>query len=252
MEKTKTMKKGFFTFACSIIFVFVSLFGLTACGNPVKSLALDKTGTTFTDEFAYGENFSAAGLKVKLTYNDDTTENITYADFSENKITIDSSAYKKTIAGEYSIYVIYNESDTIRGSYTVTVNEPTLNGITVTGPTKKAYAYGEALDLTGLVVQKTYAETLAANVTVAEEDYTIDDSEYDANTAGTYTITVSLDETTYTATFTVTVATTTLDSIVIGTPATKLTYAYGETLDLTGLVVEKHFTEAAANNEAIL
>jgi hypothetical protein len=76
--------------------------------------------------------------------------------------------------------------------------EATINGITVTAPTKTQYYLGEALVQTGMVVTATYTDSTTKVLT---DGYTV--TGYDANVAGEQIITVTYG--TFTATFKVTV-----------------------------------------------
>ena len=93
-----------------------------------------------------------------------------------------------------------------------------LTGIEVTSaPDKVVYEAGEALDLTGLVVTATYSDSTSEPVT----DYTV--SGYDADTAGTQTITVTYGGKTATFTVTVKQAEQPVNPGTPGTPVTPVT-----------------------------
>ena len=72
-----------------------------------------------------------------------------------------------------------------------------LEGISVSGPTKKNYDVGEAFDPTGLVVTANYSDGTTA--IIPEGQYTL--SEVDMSTAGEKTITVTYKD--KTASFTI-------------------------------------------------
>lgn len=86
--------------------------------NAVESIAVDKSAakTKFYTYKGVGSDFTSDGIKVTATYSDKTTREIT-------EYTVDSSAFKSTQAGTYTITVKY--SDTITATYSVEVAEAT-------------------------------------------------------------------------------------------------------------------------------
>jgi hypothetical protein len=114
-----------------------------------------------------------------------------------------------------------------------------------TPPTKTVYAKGETLDITGMVVTGTYTDT----TTKAETVTTVNVSGYDKDTLGEQTLTVTVNG--KTATFTVTVSAAELVSIAVTTPPEKESYAKGEALDITGLVVTGTYSDTTTKAETI-
>lgn len=86
--------------------------------NAVKSIAVNATAakTKFYTYNGVGSDFTSDGIKVTATYSDETTREI-------SEYTVDSSAFKSTQAGTYTITVKY--SDTITATYDVKVTEVT-------------------------------------------------------------------------------------------------------------------------------
>lgn len=86
--------------------------------NAVKSIAVNATAakTKFYTYNGVGSDFTSDGIKVTATYSDETTREI-------SEYTVDSSAFKSTQAGTYTITVKY--SDTITATYDVEVAEAT-------------------------------------------------------------------------------------------------------------------------------
>ncbi|WP_443736532.1 bacterial Ig-like domain-containing protein [Treponema sp.] len=86
--------------------------------NAVESIAVDESAakTKFYTYKGVGSDFTSDGIKVTATYSDETTREIT-------EYTVDSSAFKSTQAGTYTITVKY--SDTITATYDVKVAEAT-------------------------------------------------------------------------------------------------------------------------------
>lgn len=103
--------------------VFVTYKGCTAkysveITNAVKSITVDKTAakTKFYTYKGVGSYFTSDGIKVTATYSDGKKSEI-------SEYTVDSSAFKSTEAGKYTITVKY--SDTITATYDVEVAEVT-------------------------------------------------------------------------------------------------------------------------------
>lgn len=86
--------------------------------NAVKSIAVNQSAakTKFYTYKGVGSDFTSDGIKVTATYSDKTTREI-------SEYTVDSSAFKSTQAGTYTITVKY--SDTITATYDVEVVEAT-------------------------------------------------------------------------------------------------------------------------------
>ncbi|MCR5308709.1 MAG: bacterial Ig-like domain-containing protein [Bacilli bacterium] len=121
-----------------------------------------------------------------------------------------------------------------------TVVDPKLTGISVdANNVKKAYTYGEALDLTGLVVTANYDN----NTNKAVTDYTTNPANGSAlNTVGEVSVTVTYQE--KTGSFKVTVEKS-LTGISLNTENVKTSYNHKETLDLTGLVVNAVYNDGS-------
>jgi hypothetical protein len=107
------------------------------------------------------------------------------------------------------------------------------------------YAKGDSLDISGLVVTGTYSGGTTKVETVSVSDI----SGYDTNTTGTQTLTVTVGG--KTATFTVTVNDTALQSIAITSPPTKTVYSVGEALNLSGLVVTGTYVDGTTKAETV-
>lgn len=87
--------------------------------NAVKSIAVNPSAakTKFYTYKGVGSDFTSDGIKVTATYSDGASSETT-------EYTVDSSAFKSTQAGTYTITVKY--SDTITATYDVEVAEATL------------------------------------------------------------------------------------------------------------------------------
>jgi len=136
--------------------------------------------------FTHGDALNLSGLKVMLTYDDGTTEDVAAADFSEKNIT---TVPPNGIPLEYSTY--NNEPVTIKsGNSTVKigdliVNRKSITTITIDGIADQTYI-GDAI--TPSLSIKHHVETGTTRILVLGDDYTVS---YSNNTnAGTASITI--------------------------------------------------------------
>lgn len=118
--------------------------------------------------------------------------------------------------------------------------EAKLTGIALnTDNVKKTYTYGDALDLTGLVVNANYDDNTSKAVT----SYTTNPANGAAlNSLGDVAVTVTYEE--KTASFNVTVAKA-LTGITLDTINVKKDYVYGDTLNTSGLVVKANYNDGS-------
>jgi uncharacterized protein YjdB len=222
----------------------------TAFNDDVIS-ALTLTGIAITTPatkltYTVGDPLDITGLVVTGTYSDQSTqvESITAADVTG----FDSTA----LNANETLTITYGSQTT---TYTVAINAatvvtPTLGSIEITTPaTKTTYAVGDTLDITGLVVTGTYSDNSTQVETITTADVTGFDSST-ANSAETLTITYGGFTTTYNVAINA-ASVVTLTSIAITTPATKLAYNVGDTLDITGLVVTGTMSDQSTQIETI-
>ncbi|MDT3697824.1 MAG: InlB B-repeat-containing protein [Thermincola sp.] len=146
-------------------------------------------------------------------------------------------------------------TDTVTGDITLyakwTANpQATMESIAITAPaTKLQYTVGESLDLSGMVVTGTYSDSTTKVETVTEANVSGFDS---SAPAADQVLTVTLGGKTTTYTVTINAAPeATLESIAITTPATKLQYTVGESLDLSGMVVTGSYSDSTTKTETV-
>ena len=128
---------------------------------------------------------------------------------------------------------------------------PVLIHIT-TPPTKSMYKIGEPIDYTGIVVKAVFSNNVEYDVTsqctfypVQGTPYALDYELYDK---AEMTVSYTWHPTGTTFTASMILAWNRMKALRVGTPPTKTTYEEGETLDLTGLVVEKVYTDDSVEN----
>jgi hypothetical protein len=207
----------------------------------LQSIAITSqlTKTTYT----IGESLDLSGLVVTGTYSDNTTQ-------TETVSASNVSGYDSATIGRQTLMVTVNGRITF---FNVTVNATasagTLQSIAVTSqPSKTIYTIGESLDLSGLVVTGTYSDGITEMESVSASDI----SGYAADTTGRQTLIVTVNG--KTAFFNVTVnavSAAALRSITITSQPAKTTYAIGESLDLSGLVVTGTYSDGTTQTESV-
>jgi hypothetical protein len=156
----------------------------------ISSIAVTTNPTTTS--YTVNDTFSTTGMVVTATYSDSSTKVVT-------GWTTDTP--DMTTTGTKTVTVTYGSFTT---TFTITVNAATLSSIAVTTkPTTLSYQQGDTLDLTGMVVTATYSDSSTAVVT----GYTTSPANgATLSTSGTTTVTVTYSG--KTASFTITVAST--------------------------------------------
>lgn len=134
-----------------------------------------------------------------------------------------------------------NNTNTENNTTDTPVVKKTLNGISLnTDSVKKTYTYGEALDLTGLVVTASYSD----NTTAAVTGYTSNPANgATLNEVGNKEVTITYEG--KSDKFVITVDKV-LTGITLNTDVVKKTYNTGEKLDLTGLVVTANYNDGTS------
>ncbi len=207
---TATTNDGNYTAQCEIHVLERSLEKIEIIKEPSKK--------TYIQNY---EELDVTGGKIRLTYNDTTTEEI---DITSDMV----SGFDNTELGPQTLTVTYEGK---MATYEVTIVAKELEKIEiVTEPSKETYIQNyEELDVTGGKIRLTYSDT-----TTEEMDITSDMvSGFDNTTLGPQTLTV-----TYagkTATYEVTIIAKALEKIEIVTEPSKKTYIQNyEELDITG------------------
>lgn len=199
------MKKRFFCIIAILTALLCGCLVFAACGDgeqpgaPATDVAITLSG--MKTEFEFGEEFSTGDLVVTAKRSNDTSYTV-----SADKYTVDSSAYNKSVAGEYNIVVKLKNSD-ISEKYKVTVKPetpapPTDSSIVLSGM-KTEFEFGE--EFSYLALKVTVKRTDDSEYTLNRSEYTIDYSAYDPETAGEYIIAVNMKNSTLSSSYTVTV-----------------------------------------------
>jgi hypothetical protein len=199
--------------------------------------------------YALGETLNTDNLQVEATYKDGSS--------SRELVNISNLSPQSAVAlGQQTITVSVNgvnvTADGITtATFEITVTNAALQSIEIDAmPTRIVYNYGEVLDTSGLTVTKTYTDG-TTDPQVSVTDNQIAGNTYDPTQMGqqNVTLTVTIDNKSDIATFTVTVNEA-LASIIVATPPTKLDYTQGEVLDLSGLTIEVTYTDSPPDRKA--
>ena len=216
-------QQWFFQFcipANTVLDIRVDNFEMFDLTREIATISASSTNTTFACEQA----FSAEGLVVEATRVDGTKFIV-----DNEYVTVDSSAYKADVPGNYQIVVkVPKESGGYyETSYQVTVLDKPVSIAVKSAPTKTEYKYGEQLVLSGAVITVTMKSGETQDVNVTSDMI----SGYNKNQLGEQTVTVTYQK--LTATFTVTVVDYATGIEMKNIPA-KTSYKYGEDIDVAG------------------
>jgi hypothetical protein len=218
---------------------------LTANAAPAATLegiAITTPATRLV--YTVGESLDISGMVVMGTYSDSSTK-------AETITTANVTGFDSSAPAEDQVLTVTVGGKT--ATYTVTINAApaaTLEGIAITTPaTRLVYTVGESLDITGLVVTGTYSDSSTKAETITAANVSGFDSSAPA-VDQVLTVTVGAKTTTYTVTINAAPAAT-LQSIAITTPASKLVYTVGESLDISGMVVTGTYSDSSTKTETI-
>jgi hypothetical protein len=182
--------------------------------------------------YKQGESLNLSGLTVLGNWEDIGSDRVEIA-------AGDVSGYNPGLAGTQHITLFF-EGQSV--SFPVTVVP--LSSIAITRPPARlSYRQGENIDLTGLVVTGTWEGIGSQQILVTPQNI----SGYNANNIGRQAVRITI----YNATATFTVMVKALSAIEITSPPAKTWYDYGETLDLTGLVVTGVFSDLSREPIAV-
>ena len=224
--------------------------------NPSVTAALRITKPT-KSEYVVGDELDLTGLKVEKVTTTDTgsskvepTEEVVELKAGEYTLSHPGTTIENGLvldfAGAMPITVTAGD---LKVKFTITINPKVTEELKVTPPTKTTYVHGEALDLSGLKVEKvtTTDNGGKAEPTIVTKELT--EAEYTLTHGGTFTVTdgVLLEESglmtikvtagDLTATFTITIDSVVTKAIAVTNLPTKTEYKAGEIFETAGLVV---------------
>ena len=190
----------------------------------VKDYVKDITLTAPTKtEYKYGEALDLTGGKVQKVMASGAQEPA--VDLTDSSVTV--SGYNANKTGKQTITVEY---EGIQKTFEVTVVDP-INKIELKGTPKTEYKYGEEFDVSNLKlsISRASGET---EIPVTSDMI----KNYNKNSLGQQQVTIEYEGNTIE---TITVQVVDYIQSVVITPPSKVSYNYGEALDLTGAVITK-------------
>ena len=196
------------------------------------------TVTTPPTKTAYeaGDSFDKTGMVVTVTYNDESTREVT------------NYNYSPVVLSKNDTYVTISYREmmtTVTTTQPVTVKNLLKKIQIITPPTETAYEIGDTIDLTGMVVHAFYSDGTSHEIS----NYTYSPHVVSSASDTEVTITYTEDGITKTAIQDITVGNTpNLVSIAVSVPPTKVTYKAGEYFDPSGMVVTATFDNGTTKN----
>ena len=183
-----------------------------------------------------GDSFDKTGMVVTVTYDDETTREVTNYNYSPVVLSINDTY----------VTISYREMmTTVTTTQPVTVKNLLKKIQIITPPTETAYEIGDTIDLTGMVVYAFYSDGTNHEIS----NYTYSPHVVSSASDTEVTITYTEDGITKTAIQDITVGNTpNLVSIAVSTPPTKVIYKAGEYFDPSGMVVTATFDNGTTKN----
>ena len=185
--------------------------------------------TTPPAKVAYyeGDALDLTGLVITAHYDDESSRILAESEYTTNPV--DGAI----LADETEVVITYKDKSV---SQAISVEALVLESINITiAPTKVDYFDGEALDLTGMVVNAIYNSGATPEIT----DYTTVPAAGTQLTTEDVKFTVSYEG--KSAEQAISVEAVVLESINITKAPDKVDYFDGQSLDLTGMVVSAHY-----------
>ena len=183
-----------------------------------------------------GDSFDKTGMVVTVTYDDESTREVTNYNCSPVVLSKDDTY----------ITISYREMmTTVTTTQPVTVKNLLKKIQIITPPTETAYEIGDTIDLTGMVVHAFYSDGTSHEIS----NYTYSPHVVSSASDTEVTITYTEDGITKTAIQDITVGNTpNLMSIAVSVPPTKVIYKAGEYFDPSGMVVTATFDNGTTKN----
>ncbi|MBP1560346.1 MAG: bacterial Ig-like domain-containing protein [Oscillospiraceae bacterium] len=225
--------------------------------SSIKSVAAVTAPTK--NAYKEGGTFDPTGLTIKVTYEDDRSEDITY-DESNTKFSFNPLLTAELSPSNEYVRVSYGTAMEGGSNYVdipITVEAKLVTGIEIkTAPTKTAYIEGNKFDPTGLVITASYDIGKSEDITYAPENTqfkfspALETALSPADTKITVTYGEKVGEGSNTLDIPINVAEKQVTGIAIKTEPTKTTYIEGEKFDPTGLVLTVTYDNGTTENVA--
>ncbi|MCH5156513.1 MAG: bacterial Ig-like domain-containing protein [Clostridiales bacterium] len=196
----------------------------------VKAVELERIEVNADEaktEYIVGDQFTADGIVVTAYYNNGTSNTLGVEDYQVSEPDMNE-------ATTVTITVTYQGKS---ATYTITVREPTLTGITVDkGSAKVEFYIGDEFTYEGIIVTAHYENNTSKILEAGEYQVSAPDMTQAAETA---TVTVAYQG--EKATYTVTIVEPALTGISVDASGAKVKFYVDEVFTYNGLVVTAHY-----------
>ena len=238
---TSELCTGFDTTKAGTQTVTVSAYGktniftvtLTSANQTVTGIAINKNAANLS--FKEGDTLDTTGLEVTIRYSDGSSETVGNADprlsFSPTTLSVPGTqTVTISCGGKTATYKV-----------TVAASVKVQSIAIKTPPTKIIYEVGSTLDTSGLSLTETLSDGTTQLVSGVTPGFSCSPTTLSTlGNAVPITVTCGGKTTTFTVKV---VQSLTVDHISVRTPAKKVSYIAGETVDTTGLVLNATMTD---------
>ena len=197
----------------------------------VKAKSVTKIEVTSPNELEYieGQGLDLSGGKVKVFYDNGTSEEISLTDDM-------ISGYDASIVGKQTITVTYQGKT---ATFEINVKAKSVTKIEVTSPNKLEYIEGQGLDLSGGKVKVFYDNGTSEEISLTDDMI----SGYDASIVGKQTIIVTYQG--KTATFDVNVIEKVITKIEMNSLPNKVNYLVDQKFEINGATIKVYYNDGS-------
>ena len=197
----------------------------------VKAKSVTKIEVTSPNKLEYieGQGLDLSGGKVKVFYDNGTSEEISLTDDM-------ISGYDASIVGKQTITVTYKGKT---ATFEINVKAKSVTKIEVTSPNKLEYIEGQGLDLSGGKVKVFYDNGTSEEISLTDDMI----SGYDASIVGKQTIIVTYQG--KTATFDVNVIEKVITKIEMNSLPNKVNYLVDQKFEINGATIEVYYNDGS-------
>ena len=197
----------------------------------VKAKSVTKIEVTSPNKLEYieGQGLDLSGGKVKVFYDNGTSEEISLTDDM-------ISGYDTSIVGKQTITVTYKGKTT---TFEINVKAKSVTKIEVTSPNKLEYIEGQGLDLSGGKVKVFYDNGTSEEISLTDDMI----NGYDTNIVGKQTIIVTYQD--KTATFDVNVIEKVITKIEMNSLPNKVNYLVDQKFEINGATIKVYYNDGS-------
>ena len=197
----------------------------------VKAKSVTKIEVTSPNKLEYieGQGLDLSGGKVKVFYDNGTSEEISLTDDM-------ISGYDVSIVGKQTITVTYKGKT---ATFEINVKAKSVTKIEVTSPNKLEYIEGQGLDLSGGKVKVFYDNGTSEEISLTDDMI----SGYDASIVGKQTIIVTYQG--KTATFDVNVIEKVITKIEMNSLPNKVNYLVDQKFEINGATIKVYYNDGS-------